>query len=82
MVLWLSEFCAVYYRKATENFNKATEHLEVLLNEAKDVEKKMKTIKQEYKNKQSEVLVAEKRVRAINSEITTLKATIEKDNNK
>lgn len=42
----------------------------------------MKTIKQEYKNKQSEVSVAEKRVRGINSEIATLKATIEKDNNR
>lgn len=68
-------------RKATDNFNKATQNLEVLLKDVKDVEKKMKTIKQEYKNKQSEVSVAEKRVRGINSEIATLKATIEKDNN-
>lgn len=42
----------------------------------------MKAIKEEYKNKQSRVNVAERRVRAIKSEIATLKEAIKKDNDR
>lgn len=80
--LLLKKIMCIYYRKATEEFNKATCHLEAAQKEVKGFESKLRMVKETWKNKQSQVHVGEKRVRTINSEVNTLKAAIEKNDNR
>ena len=60
----------------------ANEYLKNVSKQLRTVDAKMRSLKNEYKDKQSQLSIAEKKARTISSEIATLRAAVEKDNNK
>lgn len=76
------KICHTCFRKANEDFNEASGLLKAAVKQVQECQKTIKMAKEDFKNKQSQFLVAEKRVRTIKSEIATLKAAIEKNDNR
>ncbi|KAG0718336.1 Structural maintenance of chromosomes protein 6 [Chionoecetes opilio] len=65
-----------------KQLNEATKNFEDVAKEVREMEDEMKYAKSDYKDKQGQFLLAEKKMRAITSEISTLREAMEKDNSR
>lgn len=65
----------------TKLLDDAMGHLGTVSKELREVDGKMRAVKNEYKEKQSQFNITEKKVRSLAAEISTLKSAIENDNN-